>query len=104
MIASIRDNDDVRFEHRGAGYLIHRLTPQDWVIRSDDGRTVGSLTVTAQEGEEHEPVYGGIVAGGNDTEYEGSDWESIVRALVNESLEADEHGGTTATTPTPPRP
>ncbi|MHA7986318.1 hypothetical protein ACX9R5_10970 [Rathayibacter sp. CAU 1779] len=90
MIASILENDTVHFEHRGAGYVIHRLGPEDWAVRSDDGRTIGSLTVMSAEGEEHEPVYGGVIAGQTETDYEGSDWESIVRGLVNEALEADE--------------
>ncbi|QDZ13653.1 hypothetical protein [Humibacter ginsenosidimutans] len=90
MIASILDNDSVHFEHRGAGYVITRLGPTDWSVRADDGTAVGALTVMSPEGEEHEPVYGGIVRGQSETDYEGSDWESIVRALVNELLDADE--------------
>lgn len=95
MIASILDNDDVHFEHRGAGYVIHRLGPQNWAVRRDDGRTVGSLVIVSEEGEEHEPVYGGIIAGQSETDYEGSDWESIVRGLVNEELEAESEEATT---------
>jgi hypothetical protein len=90
MIASILENENVHFEHRGAGYTVHRLGPVDWVVRADDGRAIGALTVMSPEGEEHEPVYGGIIAGQTETDYEGSDWESIVRALVNEILDADD--------------
>ena len=89
MIASILENDDVHFEHKDDGYVIHRLGPQNWSVRRDDGRTIGALTIVSPEGEEHEPVYGGIIAGQTETDYEGSDWESIVRGLVNEALEAD---------------
>ncbi|GAB3386927.1 hypothetical protein GCM10027568_05950 [Humibacter soli] len=86
MIASILDNDNVHFEHRGVGYVIHRIAQEEWSVRSDDGRAIGSLTIVSEEGEEHEPVYGGIIAGETETDYEGSDWESIVRGLVNEAL------------------
>ncbi|GAB3806795.1 hypothetical protein GCM10028798_30260 [Humibacter antri] len=89
MIASILENDSVHFDHRGGRYVVHRLGPADWVVRGDDGRTIGSLTVIAPEGEEHEPVYGGLLPGQTETDYEGSDWESIVRGLVNEDLDAD---------------
>ncbi|MGN6126486.1 MAG: hypothetical protein ACTHON_07965 [Humibacter sp.] len=89
MIASILDNDNVHFEHRGVGYVIHRIGQEEWSVRSDDGRAIGSLTIISEEGEEHEPVYGGIIAGETDTDYEGSDWESIVRGLVNEALDPE---------------
>ena len=98
MIASILENDSVHFEHRGFGYVVHRLGPADWVVRADDGRTIGALTIVAPEGEEHEPVYGGIIAGQTETDYEGSDWESIVRGLVNEVLDADDGSMTQVTT------
>lgn len=89
MIASILDNDNVHFEHRGVGYVIHRIGQEEWSVRSDDGRAIGSLTIISEEGEEHEPVYGGIIAGETETDYEGSDWESIVRGLVNEALDPE---------------
>ncbi|HVX08600.1 hypothetical protein [Humibacter sp.] len=98
MIASILENDSVHFEHRGLGYVVHRMGPADWVVRSDDGRAIGALTVVSPEGEEHEPVYGGIIAGQTETDYEGSDWESIVRGLVNEALDADDGSMTQVTT------
>lgn len=88
MIASILDHDDVHFEHKGLEYAIHRLGAEEWSVSTQLGEPVGTLIVVASEGEEHEPVYGGVMAGRTETDYEGSDWESIVRGLVNEALEA----------------
>ena len=102
MIASILEQDTVFFEHKDAKYAIHRLGPQDWTITTEAGRGVGSLTIVSPEGEEGEPVYGGIIAGQTETDYEGSDWESIVRAIVNEALEAEDEAALAAGPQTAP--
>lgn len=77
----------VRIEHRGALWDVTPIAVGSWVVRGAEGRTVGSLVLIAPEGEEGDPVYGGCLPGETVPLHEGSDWDSIVRALINEALD-----------------
>jgi hypothetical protein len=90
MVAHELENESLRLEHRGVDYLVNKRGPEDWTISTADGGTIGSLTVVSPEGEEHEPVYGGLLNGETESEFEGSDWESIVRGVINGALERQE--------------
>lgn len=78
------DGTGALIEHKGHAYRVERIEPSSWVIRSEDGRTIGSLFVLSAEGESGDPVYGGRKPGELETYTEGSDWRGIVKALVNE--------------------
>jgi len=82
-------DDGVRIEHRGGDYDVSPTGPGQWVVRSADGHTAGSLLLLAAEGEERDPVYGGCLPGEAEPLHEGSDWAAIARALVNEMLDKD---------------
>lgn len=75
---------DVGFEHSGRSFVLRRITDGPWRIVEADGRAIGWLDVLASSGEEGEPVYVGAPGADGEPEFEGSDWESIVRAVVNE--------------------
>jgi hypothetical protein len=80
-------SDRILFEHRGGQYELNRLAEGQWSIRSLDGRAFGTLQVISPEGEEHLPVYGGFLPGETDTLSEGSDWDGIVRDVINNGLD-----------------
>lgn len=82
----------VHLEHRGNGYLVEPAHEGaggsgPWALRADVGREVGTIVLLTPEGEDREPVYGGCLPGATMPLHEGSDWETIARALVNEMLE-----------------
>lgn len=81
----------VRLEHRGGSYTVTPIPDTGprgpWVVRAAEGRTVGTIILIAPEGEERDPVYGGCLPAEELPLHEGSDWESIARALINEVLE-----------------
>ncbi|MCX7523120.1 hypothetical protein OSC27_12645 [Microbacterium sp. STN6] len=75
------------FEHRGVDYTVHLIDDDNWVIRSADGRTMGSIYIISLAGEEGEPVYGVREPGSLDTYSEGTDWRGIAAAVINEVLD-----------------
>lgn len=82
-------HEGIRIEHRGGAYDVTLAGTGQWVIRSADGQTAGTLLLLAPEGEERDPVYGGCLPGETEPLHEGSDWGMIVRALINEMLDKD---------------
>jgi len=82
-------HEGISIEHRGGVYDVTSTGDGQWVIRSADGQTAGTLLLLAAEGEERDPVYGGCLPGETDPLHEGSDWGMIVRALINELLDKD---------------
>jgi len=87
-----RLGESAALEHRGELYNVSLVADDTWVIRSDGGRTMGSILMLSPAGEEGEPVYGGRRPGRDETDYEGTDWRSITAAVINEVLDADDEG------------
>ncbi|PJJ65074.1 hypothetical protein [Compostimonas suwonensis] len=80
----------VEIEHRDETFSLVRTSTRAWAITDATGTRIGHLTIVSPEGEEHEPVYGIHRDGDLSDHPQGSDWEGLVRALVNEVL--DERG------------
>jgi hypothetical protein len=76
-------------EHRGHDYHVELIGDDSWVIRSADGRTMGSLFLVSPVGEEHEPVYGVRQAAQTETYHEGTDWRSLAATAINAVLDED---------------
>ena len=74
--------DHATLEHRGLTYTLHGGDPE-WAIERD-GRTLGHLVVKSPAGEEGEPVYTIRHPDGSEGNTEGSDWEQIVKAFLND--------------------
>jgi hypothetical protein len=72
---------DTTIEHRG---LVYTLSggPEEWVI-GRDGALLGYLVVKSPAGEEGEPVYTTRLPDGAAGDLEGTDWDQIVKGLVN---------------------
>lgn len=77
-------------DHRGIRYRVSLVADDTWVIRSEDGRTMGSVHMLSPAGEEGEPVYGVRRPGSDETDYEGTDWRSLTAAVINEVLDAED--------------
>lgn len=86
----LRLGETATLEHRGGAYGIRLIGDDEWVIRSADGQTVGSLFYVSPVGEEHEPVYGVRLPGETETYHEGTDWRSIAAAAINVTLDDDD--------------
>jgi hypothetical protein len=74
--------DTLTLEHRGMQYTLSGGAPE-WAI-TRDGQTFGHLVVKSVAGEEGEPVYTIRRADGGEGNTEGSDWEQIVKAYLND--------------------
>ncbi|MFB2554259.1 hypothetical protein [Herbiconiux liangxiaofengii] len=57
--------------------------PEEWAI-TRDGTLLGHLVVLSSAGEEGEPVYTTRRVDGTDSAVEGTDWDQVARALLNE--------------------
>ena len=55
-----------------------------WQIHDAAGVDYGTLTMESPEGESHEPVYNGHTPVDDDPLLFGSDWDAIVRGLINQ--------------------
>ncbi|MEO6826217.1 MAG: hypothetical protein ABI255_11630 [Microbacteriaceae bacterium] len=77
------DAASATLQHKGGVYQILPLDAVSWVIRSADGRTMGSLILLASEGESGDPVYAGRLPEELDNYSEGSDWRGIAKAIIN---------------------
>ncbi|WP_157487621.1 hypothetical protein [Leifsonia sp. Root112D2] len=86
----LRLGETATLEHRGGAYGIRLIGDDEWVIRSADGQTVGSLFYVSPVGEEHEPVYGVRLPGETETYHEGTDWRSIAATAINVTLDDDD--------------
>jgi hypothetical protein len=73
---------ETTIEHRGYVYALAG-GPTEWTVRRD-GALLGYLVVLSSAGEEGEPVYTTRRADGTDSPVEGTDWDAVVRALLNE--------------------
>lgn len=72
-------------EHHGEHYTIDKIGEQEWKVTDAGGRYIGRLELRSEAGEGGEPVFA-VFAPVSDSIYmEGSDWESLVRALINDN-------------------
>jgi hypothetical protein len=79
----LREAASATIEHKGHEYRILNLDETSWAIRGEDGRTMGSLILLAEEGESGDPVYAGRRPGELESYAEGSDWRGIAKAVIN---------------------
>ncbi|MCS5734604.1 hypothetical protein [Herbiconiux daphne] len=86
--------------HRDRTYtLTFSENPPEWAI-GRDGLLFGYLIFISPVGEGGEPVYGTRLVDGSPGNVEGSDWDQIVKALINEHDPAieDPFSGSTGAT------
>ncbi|WP_066041400.1 hypothetical protein [Herbiconiux solani] len=91
--------DDLVLPHRGLEYTLSGGAPE-WAI-GRDGVLFGYLVIRSVAGEEGEPVYTTRLPDGTIGNVEGSDWEQIVKAMLNEVDPAipDASSGSSMATP-----
>jgi hypothetical protein len=73
------------FEHRGAHYTIEKLEARQWKVIDAKGRNLGTLQQRSDDGEGGDPVFAVYRPVSDQIYMEGSDWESLVQALINET-------------------
>jgi hypothetical protein len=76
------DADTLTLTHRDLSYTLAGGAPS-WDI-ARDGRVFGQLVIKSPAGEEGEPVYTIRRADGTEGNVEGTDWEQIVKAYLND--------------------
>ena len=88
--------DHLALPHRDLEYTLDGGAPA-WDI-ARDGTVFGRLVIKSPAGEEGEPVYETVDATGTAVGMEGTDWEHVVKAFLNEvdPEVADPFSGTTA--------
>ena len=74
-------------EHRGVAYDVQELSPTVWKILDPHGLNVGTLTAIAS-GEEGGEVFVTALPDG-ERQSEGTDWPTLVGALINQRLAGD---------------
>jgi hypothetical protein len=74
--------ESLTLAHRDLSYTLTGGPPR-WAI-TRDGTPLGSLVVKSPVGEEGEPVYTTVTVDGVEGHVEGTDWEQIVKAHLNE--------------------
>ena len=73
---------DITLAHRDLSYTLTGGAPE-WAI-ARDGHVLGHLVIKSPAGEEGEPVYTIRTADGSEGNVEGTDWEQIVKAYLND--------------------
>jgi hypothetical protein len=76
------EHDDLTFAHRDLTYSLSGGAPE-WAI-GRDGVVFGYLVIISPTGEGGDPVYGTRLPDGSPGNVEGSDWDQIVRAFLND--------------------
>ncbi|GAB2527716.1 hypothetical protein [Paramicrobacterium agarici] len=76
----------LNIEHKGRTFGIVPSMERTWVVTEMISRApYGRLVLLDEDGEDGLPVYGGIPAGYTEPLHQGSDWDGIVRALINQT-------------------
>ena len=77
-----------QMEHRGQMFTLDHTDATHWRIHDAAGVDYGTLTMESLAGESNDPVYNGHTPTDADPLLFGSDWDAIVRGLINQH-EAD---------------
>ncbi|AJM77459.1 hypothetical protein [Rathayibacter toxicus] len=72
------------FLHHGLEFTLVPSGHEEWRIIHSTGRVVGVLAIISHAGEEGEAVFVSRRIGAEDAVAEGTDWRSIISAVIND--------------------